>query len=314
MSMAMMVAMASRNRKNDVGNDSRMEENRGAYSRMDGGEMNYSRMDGDMEMRRRRDSRGRFMGGNDDRRMGNDHSTHMGGYDRMEGNYSRMVDEPEMRRRRDSRGRYMEDEEGQRMAYDGNRSEMRRWNEPHIPPYLDRPGMETPSRMRDHNVVSFRDYKDQRRLIGFGANEGEEADMRQYGRRYDPNRMHMHGGERREMDQGYAEDGEDGKLTREEAEKWVEGMKSEDGKKGARWTYDQVKQYASNFGVQGDEVVEFFAVMNALATDYGKVARKHGVDKIDFWADLAKAFMHDKDAVPDKVRIYYECIAKRDDD
>lgn len=143
----------------------------------------------------------------------------------------------------------------------------------------------------------------------------EGADMRQYGRRYDPNRMHMPRGESRDMQRGHAEDAEDGKLTREEAEKWVKGMKSEDGKNGPRWSFDQINQYAGNFGIQGEEnVIEFFAVMNALASDYGKVARKHGVDKVDFYADMAKAFMHDKDAVPDKVRVYYECIAKHDDD
>ena len=283
MSMAMMVAMASRKR-----------DDQGRY--VEGNNDTYSRMDGDMEMRRRRDSRGRYMGDDDDRRMGNDHST------RMDGNYD--MDEPEMRRRRDSSGRYME---GGEMAY-------RPWPEPHIPPYLDRPGMEEPSRMRDKNIVNIRDYQDQRK-IGFGANEGEDADMRQYGRRYDPNRMHMHGGASREMEQGYAEGGEDGKLTREEAEKWVKGMKSDDGKTGGRWPFEQVKQYAGNFGIQGEaNVVEFFAIMNALATDYGKVARKHGVDKIDFWADLTKAFLHDKDAVPDKARVYYECIAKHDED
>lgn len=248
------------------------------------------RMD-DREMRRR-DSRGRYM-------EGNDHSTYM------------EHDEPEMRRRRDSRGRYMEDEDGPRMTYEGNpgsnESAYRPWPEPHMPPYLDKPE----GNMRDRNVINIRDYQDKRR-IGFGANEGEGTDMRQYGRRYNPDRMHMHKQPSREMEYGYAQ--EDGKLTREEAEKWVEGMKSEDGKQGARWTFDQVRQYASNLGIQGEEAIEFFAVMNALSSDYGKVARKHGVDKVDFWADMAKAFIHDKDAVPDKVRVYYECIAKHEEE
>lgn len=239
------------------------------------------------------------------------------------GNQMTMGNAPEMRRRRDSRGRYMEQDGGNRMAYEGyqgrmeyggNDSAYRPWPEPHIPPYLDRSGMEEPAMMRDKNIVNIRDYQD-RRKIGFGANDGEDSDMRQYGRRYDPNRMNMHGGASQEMEQGYAEGGEDGKLTREEAEKWVKGMKSDDGKTGGRWPFEQVKQYAGNFGIQGEaNMVEFFAIMNALATDYGKVARKHGVDKIDFWADLTKAFLHDKDAVPDKARVYYECIAKHDED
>lgn len=264
---------------------------------------------------RKRDERGRYAEDNDARRMGNDHSTHMGGYDRE------MNDQPEMRRRRDSRGRYMEGGEMARMAYDGgNEMAYRPWPEPHIPPYLDTPGMNyraeaEPSRMRDSNVVNIRDYQD-KRLIGFGmAGENEmEGDMRQYGRRYDPNRMTASHGQRKHYEMGGAEGEEDGEhLTREKAEKWAKSMKSEDGKPGPRWPYNEIKQYAANFGVQGEEVVDFFAVMNALYSDYCKVAKKYGVDKVDFWADLAKAFMHDKDAVPDKVMAYYECIAKHDD-
>lgn len=288
--MGFMIAAASRGRDQD------REGNTG----------NYSRMDGDMEMRRRRDSRGRYMEDNDDRRMGNDHSTYMG------------METPEMRRRRDSRGRYMEHEDGNRMAYEGNQgneSAYRPWPEPHIPPYLDRPGMEDGSRMRDHNIVNIRDYQDKRR-IGFGENRDEGGeDMRLYGRRYNPDRMSMGRSAPQSHMMGYA-DGEDGDhLTREEAEKWVKGMKSEDGKTGGRWPYQEIKQYAGNFGIQGeDKVIEFYAVMNALYTDYCKVAKKHGVDKVDFWADMAKAFIYDKDANPGKVKMYYECIAKHDDD
>lgn len=295
---------------------------------------------------RRRDDRGRYMEGGNDRRMD-------GGYERPEDNNSRM-NEPEMRRRRDSRGRYME-EGGSRMEYDGNRGNYGRmeqgggntshywpWPEPHIPPYLDHPDMREerntrgadrrdyrrsaahegdPSMMRDRNIVNIRDYQDRRR-IGFGENrmeddddEGEE-DMRQYGRRYNPDRMSMGRSSQQSHQMGRSEsEGDSEHLTREEAEKWVKGMKSEDGKIGGRWPYQEIRQYAGNFGVQGEEkIVEFFAVMNALATDYGKVAKKYGVDKVDFWADLAKAFIHDKDANPGKVKTYYECIAKKDDD
>jgi hypothetical protein len=252
------------------------------------------RMD-DKEMRRR-DSRGRYM-------EGNDHSTYMEYY------------EPEMRRRRDSRGRYMEDEDGPRMTYEGNQgrneSAYRPWPEPHIPPYLDKPE----GNMRDRNVINIRDYQDKRQ-IGFDMNDERGREMRQYGRRYNPDRMSMYEApEKQKHQEGRADHQEDGRLTREEAEEWVKGMKSEDGKTGGRWPYQEIKQYASNFGIHGEEeVVEFFAVMNALATDYGKVARKYGVDKVDFWADLAKAFIHDKDAVPDKVRVYYECIAQKDEE
>ena len=232
---------------------------------------------------------------------GNDHST----------TYSRM-DEPEMRRKRDSRGRYMED--------DSRMEAYRPWPEPHMPPYLDRTNEDrrmAESPMRDKNIVNIRDYQDKRR-IGFGMNrmedDEEDEDMRQYGRRYNPDRMTMGRSSHQPYMMGGAE-GDDEHLTRDEAEKWVRGMKSEDGKTGGRWPLNEIKQYAGNFGIHGEEeIIEFFAVMNALYTDYCKVAKKYGVDKVDFWADLAKAFMHDKDAGEGKVKKYYECIAKHDDE
>lgn len=249
---------------------------------------------------RKRDERGRYSEGDEMRRMGNDHSTYMG-------------DQPEMRRRRDSNGRYMEGGDDARMEY-GAESAYRPWREPHIPPYSRR--MEDSPRMRDRNVVNIRDYQD-RRQIGFATrmdDDEEGAEMRQYGRRFDPDRAQMHHGAMRESEQhmGRAE-ASDEHLTREEAEEWVRGMQSADGKKGGRWTLQEIQQYAGNYGISGDEVTDFFAVLNALHTDYGKVARKYGVDKMEFWADLAKAFIRDPDAMPGKVKLYYECIAKKDD-
>lgn len=68
-----------------------------------------------------------------------------------------------------------------------------------------------------------------------------------------------------------------------------------------------------NFGVQREEVIDFYAVLNALYTDYGKVAQKYGFDRMEVWAELAKAFIHDKDAEPGKVKTYYECIAQKEE-
>lgn len=208
----------------------------------------------------------------------------------------RMGGNPEMRRRRDDHGRYMD---------------MTDARYPAEPPYLDG----RPQRMRDNNIVNIRDYQDRRR-IGFGAeDEDGGAEMRQYGRRYDPDRpARMHYGQHQQHQQQMGHTQGDGEhLTREEAEEWVEGMQSEDGKPGPRWPMHEIERYAGNFGVQGEEIVEFWAVINALYSDYCKVARKYGVDKVEFWADLAKAFIRDKDAEPGKVRLYYECIAKKKD-
>ena len=53
--------------------------------------------------------------------------------------------------------------------------------------------------------------------------------------------------------------------------------------------------------------------MNMLASDYYKVAEKFSVLEDDFFFCMAKAFLEDKDAVPNKVGAYYEYIVKKDE-
>ena len=55
-------------------------------------------------------------------------------------------------------------------------------------------------------------------------------------------------------------------------------------------------------------------MVNRLKTISVKVAKRYEVDKVDLWADMAKAFIHDKDAKSGKVKMYYECIAEHDED
>ena len=249
-------------------------------------------MDGP-EMRRRRDSRGRYM-------EGNDHSTYMG------------MESPEMRRRRDSRGRYMEEDGGNRMAYDGNQgaeNTYRPWPEPHIPPYLDDPDMmddsntrggrleNYPSRMRDRNVVNIRDYQDKRR-IGFGENRMHHGESK--------------GGQKMEEgNSSWAPHHE--KLTREKAEKWVRSMHGDDPKsRGEMWSYEDAKKLAEERGLptEGQEMVDFYVVLNMVYTDYCKVAKEHGVDTEDYYADLAEAWLYDRDAKPptEKLMAYHKYV------
>lgn len=265
------------------------------------------------EMRRRRDSRGRYMEGGQ-MNYGRMEGGRMGGYERMEGGSNRM--EGEMRggrggNRGEGGSNRMEDGGSSghywpMPAYGGEEMEMRRGGG-------ERRNNE--SRMGGYGGVVWNEGENDARMEG-GSNI---VDMRQYGRRYNPDRARMAMGGQESTQRrmiGFASSkGEGEHLSREEAEEWVESMKSEDGKTGGRWPLHEIKQYAGNFGIQGEEkIIEFFAVMNALYTDYCKVAKKYGVDKVDFWADLAKAFMNDKDAGEGKVKKYYECIAKRDDE
>lgn len=104
-------------------------------------------------------------------------------------------------------------------------------------------------------------------------------------------------------------------LTRADAENWVAGMQNEDAAKprGGKWTPDQVKPYAQKNGIRTDgaKIYEFWAVMNAMYSDYYETAKRYNVATPDFFADMAKAFLMDKDALEGKAARYYRDIVKK---
>lgn len=101
----------------------------------------------------------------------------------------------------------------------------------------------------------------------------------------------------------------DKKLTREMAEEWMEQIQNEDGSSGAHWTIDQAKQVMAQRNIQGDPWT-FWVVLNSLYADYCKVLQKHNINKMDLYADLANAWIKDKDSVDDKTAAYYEYVVK----
>lgn len=98
-------------------------------------------------------------------------------------------------------------------------------------------------------------------------------------------------------------------MDRKTAHEWVQKMKNADGSTGEHWTYEQTTQVMKQRNMDCDPA-EFYAIINAMWSDYGKVAEKYGINTVDFWAEMAKAFLMDKDAMPDKAALYYECIVK----
>ena len=206
-------------------------------------------------------------------------------------------DEPEMRRRT-----YRNDEpEMRRMTYRSDDREMRR-------PYEMRAGY-------DHDMPMGR-------RMGFGEMMDDDygADMR----RRRENGTFMHYGEHREgghepirfggmvaMEGGRNRHAR--KVDRETAEEWVEGLENADPAKphGGKWTAEQIKPIATRYGVptEGEKFWEFYAVMNMLYSDYYAVAKKYNALTADFFADMAMAFISDKDASDDKVARYFEYVA-----
>lgn len=96
----------------------------------------------------------------------------------------------------------------------------------------------------------------------------------------------------------------------ETAKEWTKGMKNEDGTSGPHWTVEQAKQVMAQRGIECDPA-EFWVALNMIYSDYVKVAKKFNVgSNIDFYVDMAKAFLDDKDAGPDKLAKYYQYVVR----
>lgn len=164
--------------------------------------------------------------------------------------------------------------------------------------YNEGGGMQT--EMRTTSGGSYARYGGMR-----SADDDEEHGMEMrmntigFGNRDYPEPVYQQGG-------AYAEDM---KLTPELAKEWTARMKNGDGTTGAHWPMEQVKQLMQQRGINADPA-EFFAILNSVYSDYYTVAKKHNVHNIDFYIDIAKAWLDDKDAVPDKAAAYYEYVVK----
>ena len=102
-------------------------------------------------------------------------------------------------------------------------------------------------------------------------------------------------------------------MDKQKAMEWVEAMEDGSGVKGGKYTWHQAQQYAMNNGITGQQrVIEFYAAMNAMYSDFHEAGRKFGVDKPEFYACLAKLFIEDPDAVDNKVEEYYKHIVRHD--
>lgn len=97
------------------------------------------------------------------------------------------------------------------------------------------------------------------------------------------------------------------KLTRQMAEEWVRGMQNADGTHGEHWTLEQTGSVMRSLSMQHDPV-EWYVAMNMARSDYYPVAKKYGVDRDDFYACMADAWLTDPDAVPDKLARYYSAM------
>lgn len=103
-------------------------------------------------------------------------------------------------------------------------------------------------------------------------------------------------------------------FTRADAEAWCSKMANEDGTTGAHWTLDQTTAVAESIGVTWEHISPWcwWAAMCMMYSDYCGVANRYGVGTAEFYADMAKAFLFDRDAGGPRAKMaaYYHGIAE----
>lgn len=258
------------------------------------------------QARRRRDERGRYMVGD----QGNNQYTRE--RRNMDGE---MRDRPDMRypRRNEMRMGYAEGSPDMRRPYnrrmEDDAPEMRRrgrtrsemddmpdmrgegyfvWDGPdHLPP--ERYGQPNDRQ----NVTDMRQYRT-RSMMGEGGEKSQQQGMIGFGE----------------------QDNHGKKLTKEKAEKWVKHMRSGDHR-GEMWTMEDAKELAKKYGIEDkQELLDFYAALNMVHSDYSEVAKEWGVDDEDYYAALACAFLYDDDGKPpsEKLAAYYKYVVPHDEE
>jgi len=96
----------------------------------------------------------------------------------------------------------------------------------------------------------------------------------------------------------------DREFTETDAKEWVSHMDPP-----GKWTMEQTTAVMHQYGYHHKSCV-FYAVMNMLWSDYGKTVVKHGLDRADFWAELANDYIEDQDTEDMKVGWYWLDIVR----
>lgn len=101
------------------------------------------------------------------------------------------------------------------------------------------------------------------------------------------------------------EDADHAELNRAAAQEWTANMVNADGSVGGHWAISDTSNLS-----KPDDMPDWKwnAAMNMMYSDYCGVAAKYGVGSPRFFADMAKAFLHDADAVENKLDKYYQHI------
>ena len=227
------------------------------------------------EMRRQRDSRGRYMDG--------DMSYHM---------------PPYLERPMDNYGRRMTEEPDGQNPYGGQPEVYRKQEE----------------RRSDGEMRRMTDGKTSAGEINYNRPDGGYGNVSYFMHKTDPlnqNAVKHHMMEHpRQI--GFQQNEHSDGLDRDTVMSWVQEMEDADGVVGGKYSWHQAQQYALNMGITGkNRQMEFYWAMNAMYSDYQPAAKKFGIDKPEFYACMAKLFLEDPDAVENKVEEYHKHIVRK---
>lgn len=73
---------------------------------------------------------------------------------------------------------------------------------------------------------------------------------------------------------------------------------------GERWSYENIKDYLDSKGL-ADQAMYYYLVMNMCYNDFRRTADRYGLDRADFYFDLAYDFINDEDGCDFKVEKYF---------
>lgn len=191
-------------------------------------------------------------------------------------------------------GRYKGNEEyGQSGGYDRMREgRNERGREQDWRGGMNERGWDESEKMRRGEMGRYRDYddRDDERYEGGGG-------------RYAGNFRHREDPREHETDKEV-------KFDEHKAKEWVSRMKNNDGTTGEHFKAEQAEQMRNAHCPDCDKH-EFWAAMNMMYSDYCDVAKKMNVDRPEFYAHMAKAFLMDKDAGEGKMAKYMKYIAEK---
>lgn len=159
------------------------------------------------------------------------------------------------------------------------------------------------------------EYSRPRNKIGFVMEDSSSRTPQEFGKEY-----RSDAGRRENMDEltyrksgtqmgGYKADMDVPPMTRETAMEWAKHMENADGSRGPHWSMEKTEEARNQRGIQCDPL-EYYLAMNMMYSDYVKAAEKAGCSSMDFYAYMAKAFLDDKDAQPEKLARYYQYIVR----